>query len=306
MANMRAMTAMQTLNKTRRLLDLNVKNSLTGLPAGSPEDNAAYWSIAAKMRSDNSLMSTIMDALGRGAATIDVAHTALNNAIGVVSEIKSKLVAARQAGVDRTRIQSEISMLQGRLQNISDSAVLGGENWLSVDSSVADFNATKSIVSPFFRSGDAVTIGTIDVDITSTKLYDTGASAAAGGILDASRDAAGAVSGTGTFSIATLDISALENSAADLAKLESYISGAAAAIDEMTRSAVALGVVKQRVDLEKNFVSALMDAIDRGIGMNEESTKLQALQVQQRPGTQTLSIANQNSQSLQLLLSLFR
>ena len=52
-----------------------------------------------------------------------------------------------------------------------------------------------------------------------------------------------------------------------------------------------------------------MDAIDRGIGtlvdadMNSESTKLQALQVQQQLGIQALSIANQQGQSI---LSLFR
>ena len=37
--------------------------------------------------------------------------------------------------------------------------------------------------------------------------------------------------------------------------------------------------------------------------MNEESTRLQALQVQQQLGVQALSIANQNSQQI---LSLFR
>jgi len=53
----------------------------------------------------------------------------------------------------------------------------------------------------------------------------------------------------------------------------------------------------------------IMRAIDRGVGalvdadMNEESTRLQALQVQQQLGIQALSIANQNSQSI---LSLFR
>ena len=52
-----------------------------------------------------------------------------------------------------------------------------------------------------------------------------------------------------------------------------------------------------------------MDAIDRGIGqlvdanMSEESTRLQALQVQQQLGIQALSIANGNAQTI---LSLFR
>jgi flagellin len=52
-----------------------------------------------------------------------------------------------------------------------------------------------------------------------------------------------------------------------------------------------------------------MDAIERGVGqlvdanMEEESTKLQALQVQQQLGIQALSIANSTSQNI---LSLFR
>lgn len=61
--------------------------------------------------------------------------------------------------------------------------------------------------------------------------------------------------------------------------------------------------------LQQDFVKALMDAVTRGIGtlvdadMNEESTKLQALQVQQQLGVQSLSIANQNNQTI---LSLFK
>jgi flagellin len=77
----------------------------------------------------------------------------------------------------------------------------------------------------------------------------------------------------------------------------------------MTTAASNLGAVKQRTNLQREFVSTLMDAINRGIGalvdadMNEESTRLQALQVQQQLGVQALSIANQNNQQI---LSLFR
>ena len=58
------------------------------------------------MRSDNSALSTVQDALGLGAAMVDVAYTAMNSAIDVVDEIKSKLVAAREPGVDKAKIQS--------------------------------------------------------------------------------------------------------------------------------------------------------------------------------------------------------
>ncbi len=73
------------------------------------------------------------------------------------------------------------------------------------------------------------------------------------------------------------------------------------AISGMTTAASNLGAVKQRTNMQKEFVGALMSAIDAGVGalvdadMNEESTKLQALQVQQQLGIQALSIANQNS-----------
>ena len=56
---------------------------------------------------------------------------------------------------------------------------------------------------------------------------------------------------------------------------------------------------QERIDLQKDFISSLMDSIDRGVGqlvdadMNKESTRLQALQVQQQLGIQSLSIANQ-------------
>ena len=112
-----------------------------------------------------------------------------------------------------------------------------------------------------------------------------------------------------TYSVSTLDISLLSNSDADLADLEQMISWVDTGITGMTTSAANLGAVKQRVNLQRDFVNTLMDAISRGIGtlvdadMNEESTRLQALQVQQQLGVQSLSIANQNSQ---IILSLFK
>ena len=307
--NVSAMTALQSLNKTNMALETTQKRISTGYKVNSAEDNAAYWSIATTMRSDNSALSTVKDALGLGAATIDVAYTATNSAIDVAKEIKNKLVAARQPGVDRTKIQSEVTELQNQLKSIGDSAVFSGQNWLSTDSSATGYNATKSIVASFTRSSaGAISIGTISVNTAGTKLYDAGAGATQVGIVDGLRDATGAIAATG-FSVAALSISALTDSAADLTTLESYIAGTDKAISEMTSSASTLGATKQRVNLQKNFVGALMDAVDRGIStlvdadMTEESTKLQALQVQQQLGVQSLSIANQQGQSI---LSLFR
>lgn len=303
MTNISAMTALQSLNATNKSLAATQNRISTGYRVSSAEDNAAYWSIATTMRSDNEALSTVKDALGLGAATIDVAYTGMNSAIDVTKEIKNKLVAARQPGVDRSKIQSELAELQNQLVNIGQSSVFSGENWLSVDSGAATYNSTKTIVSSFSRAGGAVSIGTISVDLTATELFDA---ADQSGILDTVDTT---TNGGVTYSVTTLDISALTDTDADLQDLEQMISWVDSSIGSMTSAASNLGAVKQRTSMQKEFVGALMDAIDRGIGtlvdadMNEESTRLQALQVQQQLGIQALSIANQNSQSI---MSLFR
>jgi flagellin len=308
LTNTAAQTALQTLTMTNKSLETTQSRISTGFRVATAADNAAYWSIATTMRSDNAALSTVEDALGLGSATVDVAYTAVQQGIDVVSEIKTKLVAAREPGVDRGKIQSEISELQNQLSGIADASVFSGENWLSVDSGAAGYNATKYVVSSFSRTGSTATVGTISIDTSAVKLYD--ADAAGEGILDGLRDSTtGAIGGDQAYSIANLDISALTDSAADLTTLEGYIQGADVAMGEMTDAATSLGSVKSRIDLQKNFVSALKGAIDRGIGqlvdadMNEESTKLQALQVQAQLGIQALSIANSSSQNI---LALFR
>ena len=304
--NFAAMTALQSLQTTNRDMLTTQNRISTGLRVAEAEDNAAYWSIATTMRSDNKALATVQDALGLGAAKVDVAYTAMKSSIDVVTEIKSKLVAAREPGVDRAKLQTEISALQNQLKSISDSGSFSGENWLSVDSSDANYNATRSIVASFTRAADgSVSVGVIDVDLSSTVLYDSNGNL---GILDAGRDATGAIDNAGT-AVVDIDISALTNSAADLGTLDEYIKGADAAVKEMTSAATDLGAAKKRINLQKDFVTQLSGAIDRGVSqlvdadMNEESTRLQALQVKQQLGVQALSIANSGAQNI---LSLFR
>ena len=305
--NVAAMTALQSLTATNKSLTETQNRISTGFRVADASDNAAYWSIATTMRSDNAALSTVQDALGLGAATVDVAYTGINSAIKVVDQIKSKLVAARQPGVDRGKIQSEITELQSQLRGVAESASFSGENWLSVDSGAATYNATKSIVSSFSRTNGAVSIGTIDIDVGGTKLFDA---ADQSGILDtADTTTNGGVDYSVAGSTDALNISALTDSDDDLADLEQMIGYVDSAISSMTDSATALGAAKARIGIQQDFVKGLMDAISRGVGqlvdadMNEESTRLQALQVKQQLGVQALSIANSSSQTI---LSLFR
>ena len=302
--NAAAMTALQSLTQTNKALEKTQNHISTGYRVGTAADNAAYWSIATTMRSDNKALSAVKDALGLGAATVDVAYTALEKSIDVVGEIKAKLVAAREPGVDRAAIQAEIDELQNQLKSIAESATFSEENWLSVDSSASGYNGTKTVVASFTRTSTGVKIQTISININNIKLYD--AAATADGILD---DEDTTNNGGVTYSVATLDISSLTDSTADLQDLEQIIGWVDSKLDSMTTAASNLGAAKQRIDLQKDFVSSLMDSITRGVSqlvdadMNAESTRLQALQVQQQLGVQALSIANSTSQTI---LSLFR
>ncbi len=302
--NFAAMTALQALKLTDMKL-LETQNRIsTGFRVETAKDNAAYFSIAATMRSDNAALSTVQDALGLGAAAVDVAYTALESTIDVVDEIKNKLVAAREPGIDRTKIQAEITQLQDQLIANADTASFNGENFLSVDSGAPDYNTTKSIVSSFTRNGTMVSIGTISIDITSTALFD--ADATGTGILDTEFTT---TNGGVVYTVTNLDISALTDSAGDLADLEEMVQTVDTALGLVITAASDLGAASKRIELQQSFVSNLMDAVERGVSqlvdadMNEESTRLQALQVQQQLGIQSLSIANGASQNI---LALFR
>jgi flagellin len=302
MTNTAAMTALKTLQSTNKALEISQNRISTGYKVSSATDNAAYWSIATTMRSDNKALGTVQDALGLGAAKADVAYTGLNAAIDVVDEIKTKLVAAREPGVDGAKIQSEIAELQNQLISISTSASFSGENWLSVDSAAAGYVATKEIVGSFNRAADGtVSVGLINIDTTTTELFD---SADQSGILDTVFTTTGA--GAVTVSVSDLDITA---AGVDDADIDDMISAVDGSLQAMTTAASNLGAAKSRISMQTDFVSNLMDAIDRGVGtlvdadMTEESTRLQALQTQQQLGIQALSIANSGSQSI---LSLFR
>jgi flagellin len=301
LTNTSALTALQTLNATARDLTTTQAHISSGLRVASASDNAAYWSIATTMKSDNAALSSVKDALSLGSATIDVQSSALNSSVDVINQIKSKLVAATQPGVDRQKVQAEIGSLQKQLKSVADSASFSGQNWLSVDSSATGYNATKSVVSSFSRdAAGAVSVGTIDVDTSTTKLYDSNGQT---GIIDKSR-----TQGSTTTSLATMDISALTDSSADLATINDYVKIADAALSDVTKAASDLGASKTRIASQTSFISNLSDSITKGVGslvdadMNQESTRLQALQVQQQLGVQSLSIANQNSS---MILKLF-
>jgi len=106
--------------------------------------------------------------------------------------------------------------------------------------------------------------------------------------------------GTGLLAdLEEIDVTADPEAA--LSVIEGMLSGV---ID----AAASFGTAEERLETQASFISSLSDSLTTGIGslvdadLEEASAKLQALQVQQQLGVQSLSIANQAPQSI---LSLF-
>ena len=107
-----------------------------------------------------------------------------------------------------------------------------------------------------------------------------------------------------TTSIVNIDISAPTDSVTDLGILENYLELVDDALTEVIRAQNEVGVGLARSESQLTFVEALMDANQRAIGalvdanMEEESTRLRALQTQQQLAVQSLAIANTSAQSI--------
>ncbi len=160
--------------------------------------------------------------------------------------------------------------------------IYAAENGL--ESSVLNIDATGSGLA---ISSTATTVGdTIAVAVFNPQAG-AGSSTTIGGGLEALND---------------IDVATDAGAASALTSIEFMIETAIG-------SAANFGSAQGRIDTQAAFVSQMSDALRSGIGtlvdadMEEASARLQALQVQQQLGIQSLSIANQAPQSI---LSLFR
>ncbi|WLR93136.1 flagellin N-terminal helical domain-containing protein [Shinella zoogloeoides] len=322
LTNSAAMAALQTLRSIDNGLETTQARVSSGLRVENASDNAAYWSIATTMRSDNRAISTVADALGLGAAKVDTAYAALENVVEVMSEIKAKLVAAREPGVDKNKINDEITELKNQLISAAQSASFSGENWLY--NSGPNELGVKSVVASFVRSASGnVKVATLDFDTKNSVLIDI--SDAERGYLTKAVDADALMdtpTGTareyylidmGAASASARPIEILDDpndpAATTYQDLDDMISVVDNILKDLTNAASTLGAITKRIEMQESFVASLGDVIDKGIGrlvdadMNEESTRLKALQTQQQLGIQSLSIANSSAENI---LQLFR
>jgi flagellin len=305
---------------TLRTIDTNMAdvqdNVSSGLRITEASNNAAYWSIATTMRSDSGAISAVQDALGLGAAMVDTAYVGMSDAVDVMAEIKARLVAAREPGVDKLKINSEITELKNQIRSIASAATFSGENWLLMQSAAQD--GPKQVVGSFVRgeSGD-VSVKTITYDMTS--VFDT--TQVFYLVDDYSSDSGIVTNSAFADALATASDWVLFNGANNpghaeitltattpTTDLEEMISVTDAMAEKMTEIASNLGAMQTRIGLQADFANRFMKVVDKGIGrlvdadLSAESTRLKALQAQQQLGNQALSIANGSAGNMLQLL----
>ena len=177
LTNNAAMTALTTLKSINSQLDATSNRVSTGQRVSSASDNAAYWSIATTVRTDNASLSAVKDSLGLGSSAVDTAYNGLNSTISDLQNMRAKLQTALQPGVDRAKVQVEIEAIQSKMRATSNSSVSSGQNWLAVDSSTSDYLPARKVVAGFARESTGnIAFSYVNINVEAIKLYDSNTS----------------------------------------------------------------------------------------------------------------------------------
>lgn len=222
---------------------------------------------------DSITLDTFAFLTATGAATGAVALS--DTAAGVVTSLASGLVNGDQLSLTIGSVQAKYTVKTG---DTAESAVSGVKNALiaaGLDMTNFTFDTTTSTAQLKITN-----------NTNSNVSFSFSATRASGSLAD----------------LASIDVSTASGATSALGAIENLVQSSVDA-------AASFGSVQNRIKIQSNFVSKLSDSLKIGIGsmvdanMEEASARLQALQVQQQLGIQSLSIANKAPKSL---LSLFR
>ena len=271
LTNTSAAVALQNLTTTNNKLGDVQGRISTGLKVQGAKDNAAIWAIAQKQRADVGALSAVKSSLDRATSIADVALSAGESISDLLNQLKEKVVAAKDTSLgtqSRTLLDGDFKALLRAIKSAVENATFDGGNIL---------NGSLTNGLKFLANADASSFVTL-----SGKNLSLSGSILTLGLTDSLLTAT--------------------NAASALSKLDASITNVNAALG-------AIGAEAKQIEAHNTFVSKLTDTLESGIGnlvdadLAKESARLQALQVQQQLGAQSLSIANQ---SPQIILSLFQ
>ena len=268
--NYGALIALENLQSTQTQLQQTQNVISTGLKVSSAKDDASVWAIAQNQRAQVLSLDAVKGSLSRGQSSLDVAISAGTSISDLLTQMKSKALAASDQGLDatsRAALNNDFQALRDQITTIVTNADFNGTNMIKGGGSSIYALANAAGTSKITVAAQDLSLGGANVTVTSTDTIGTAT--------------------TASTEIATLQTS-INNVSASLAKL---------------------GTGSKALDNHLTFISNLQDTLNTGIGnlvdanLASESAKLQALQTKQQLGVQALSIANSSSA---ILLGLFR
>lgn len=157
LTNQGAMVALQTLKTINSNL-LSVQSEIaTGMKVATAKDSASIWAISKIMESDVKGFKGISESLSLGESSVAVARQGAETVTDLLTDIKSKIVAAQEENVDRQKIQTDVKALRDQINSVVNAAQFNGLNLVK---GTADVN----ILSSLDRAGDgSVTASNITV-----------------------------------------------------------------------------------------------------------------------------------------------
>jgi flagellin len=266
--NLAAMTALQSLNRTNDALGVVQKRVSTGYRVADAKDDGGAFAVAQSVRGDVAGLTAANEQLGGLKGIVDVTLHGLGQVSKTMVELRTVLTRLADGtinGEQRAQYEQQYTQLQTQVQRFIEDATYNGRTLLSTV--VAD------------GGGDIVSI----------------------------RNEVGTTLTLAAFDGATDFVVAL--APADAAAAQTAISGDWRTVNENINDALnRLGADARYVDAQISYNRDKLDAIEGGLGalidadIAKEAARLQALQIRQQLGTQTLSITNQAPQAL---ISLF-
>lgn len=185
LTNGSAMVALQTLKSINKNLENTQGEISTGKSVATAADNSAVWAISKVMESDVKGFKSISDSLALGESTVAVARNAAETVTDLLTDIKGKVVAAQEANVDRTKLQTDIASLRDQITSVVNAAQFNGLNLVD-GSSTADME----ILASLDRAADG-TVSSSEIDVTRQSLAISGSASTAsfgGGAVGAAGD----------------------------------------------------------------------------------------------------------------------
>ncbi len=282
LTNNAAMTALTTLKNINQNLDTTSNRVSTGQRVSAASDNAAYWSIATTVRTDNASLGAVKDSLGLGSSSVDTAYNGLNSILSDLQNMRAKLQTALTPGVDRTKVQVEIAAIQSKMKATADSSNSSGQNWLSVNSSASNttYQAVQNVVGGFARAANGnITFSQINVNVQSIKLYDTNSTSVTTAATSAQFTGSTALTGTAAFrpgaaagTAGTADFSGTNEVSFTLAVADGATTSASIVINKTALQSAAKNLAKVTTD---EFLAAINNQITASaIGANRVQASL--------------------------------